>query len=109
MYVVRRTFRNFGQMMAPGSIVEPGAVKRFKSRLTEGHIIEVSEQDFDKWAEYFKVRLGVTLVKPEDQKPEGQKPEDQKSEDQKSEDQKPEDQKPEEAKVSVAKVVVTAK
>lgn len=61
MYVVRRTFRNFGQMMAPGSIVEPGAVKRFKSRLADGHIVEVSEQDFDKWAEYFKVRFGVDI------------------------------------------------
>lgn len=93
MYVVRRTFRNFGKMMAPGSTVEPGAVKHFKSRLTDGHIVEVSEQDFDKWAEYFKVRLGVTLVKPEPEQP--------------KEPEQPEE--PEQPKVSVAKVVVTAK
>lgn len=64
MYVVRRAFRNFGLMMAPGSVVEPAAIKRFKSRLIEGRIVEVNEQNFDKWCEYFKVRAGVTLELP---------------------------------------------
>ena len=61
MYVVRRAFRNFGEMVTPGSTVEPGNIKRFKFRLTNGYIVEVSEQDFDKWREYFKVRFGVEL------------------------------------------------
>ena len=65
MYVVRRTFRNYGQMMAPGSIVEPDAIKRFKSRLNDGHIVEVTEHDFDKWQKYFKERIGVAIARPE--------------------------------------------
>ena len=64
MFVVRRSFRNNGQMMAPGSVVEPGTIKRFKSRLNDGHIVEVSEQDFNKWDEYFKVRIGVPIQLP---------------------------------------------
>ena len=64
MYVVRRTFRNYGQMMVPGSVVEPGSIKRFKSRLNDGNIVEVTEQNFDKWDEYFKVRIGVAIQKP---------------------------------------------
>lgn len=65
MYVVRRGFRNFGQMMTPGSLVEPGSVKQFKSRLNDGHIVEVNEQDFDKWQKYFKDRIGVEISMPE--------------------------------------------
>ena len=66
MYVVRRPFRNYGNIMVPGSIVEPSTIKRFKSRLTDGHIIEVTEQNFDKWQEVFKGRYGVTLQRIED-------------------------------------------
>lgn len=61
MYVVRRAFRNYGQMMAPGSVVEPAAIKRFKSRVAEGKIVEVTEHNFDKWREYFKVRMNVEI------------------------------------------------
>ena len=68
MYVVRRAFRNFGQMMTPGSIVEPGVTKRFKSRLNDRHIVEVREQDFEKWQKYFKERVGVELKHPEPEK-----------------------------------------
>lgn len=71
MYVVRRAFRNFGQMMTPGSIVEPGAIKRFKSRLNDRHIVEVHEQDFEKWQRYFKDRVGVELKHPEPEKTPG--------------------------------------
>ena len=70
MYVVRRAFRNYGQMMAPGSVVEPGAIKRFKTRLNDGHIVEVSEQNFDKWNNYFKGRIGVAIQLPEEPKAE---------------------------------------
>ena len=65
MYVVRRSFRNYGQMMAPGSIVEPEAIKRFKARLNDGHIVEVNEHDFPKWQKYFKERIGVELTLPD--------------------------------------------
>ena len=92
MYVVRRSFRNYGQMMIPGSTVEPGSIKRFKSRLNDGHIVEVSEQNFDKWDNYFRERIGTPIMLPEEPKPEEPKPE----------EPKPEEPKP------VAKVVVKA-
>ena len=86
MFVVRRAFRNLGQMMAPGSVVEPAAIKRFKSRVAEGRIVEVNEHNFDKWREYFKVRMNVEIAaigkvsdEPEVQKPEEQKPEEPKA------------------------------
>ena len=62
MYVVRRAFRNFGEMITPGSLVEPGNIKRFKFRLNNGNIVEVSEHDFDKWREYFNTRFGVDIA-----------------------------------------------
>ena len=74
MYVVRRAFRNYGQMMAPGSVVEPGAIKRFKSRLNDGHIVDIREQDIEKWQKYFKERIGVDIVRTEpDKTPEPEK------------------------------------
>ena len=94
MYVVRRSFRNYGQMVVPGSVVEPGTIKRFKSRLNDGNIVEVTEQNFDKWDTYFRQRIGVSInVKPDEQKPDEQKPA----------EQKPAEQKPAQAQ---AKVVV---
>jgi len=52
-------------MMAPGSVVEPAAIKRFKSRLNDGHIVDVNELDFYKWQKYFKERIGVDIALPE--------------------------------------------
>ena len=52
-------------MMAPGSIVEPEAIKRFKARLNDGHIVEVNEHDFPKWQKYFKEHTGVELTLPD--------------------------------------------
>lgn len=94
MYVVRRGFRNYGQMMAPGSIVEPAAIKRFKSRLNDGHIVEVNEHDFDKWQKYFKERIGVTIALPE------KEPE--------KEPEKVPEKEPEKAPIKAAAVVVKA-
>ena len=61
MYVVRRPFRNVGQMVLPGSIVEPGNIKFFKARLRDRVIIEVSEHNLDEYDEYFKAKFGVSL------------------------------------------------
>lgn len=61
MYVVRRPFRNAGQMVLPGSIVEPGNIKFFKARLRDRVIIEVSEHNFDDYNEYFKAKFGVPI------------------------------------------------
>lgn len=65
MYVVRRAFRNNGQIMLPGSTVEPGSIKWFKTRLKDRIIVEVNAQNFKQWNEYFKEKFGVTLEKEE--------------------------------------------
>jgi hypothetical protein len=62
MYVVRKPFRNYGEVQLPGSIVEPGSIKWFKSRLKDRVIIEVNEHNFDKWREYFTGRYHVDIT-----------------------------------------------
>jgi len=110
MFVVRRPFRNLGQMMAPGSVVEPAAIKRFKSRVAEGRIVEVTEHNFSKWREYFKVRMNVEIaaiggVPDASVNLDGDKPDENKSDEGTPGENKPEDTKSEEAK-PVVKVVV---
>ena len=61
MFVVKRTFRDASGMIPAGSIAEPAGIKRFKHRLLEGHIVEVNEQNFDKYADFFKQRYGIDL------------------------------------------------
>ena len=97
MYLVRRPFRNYGQMMVPGSFVEPGSIKRFKSRLNDGKIVEVNEHNFDKWEEWFRERAGVQIHLPG-------APEDAKPEKSVEPDKVPEEPKPAEAKVVVKPV-----
>ena len=48
-------------MIPAGSIVEPAGIKRFRHRLLEGHIVEVNEHNFDKYADFFKQRYGIDL------------------------------------------------
>ena len=72
MFVVKRAFRDATGMIPAGSIVEPAGIKRFKHRVLEGHIVEVNEHNFDRYAEFFKKRHGVNLpsIKPVvDEKP----------------------------------------
>lgn len=73
MFVVKRTFRDASGMIPAGSIIEPAGIKRFKHRLLEGHIVEVNEQNFDKYADFFKQRYGIDLPMIEQPKVE-QKP-----------------------------------
>lgn len=81
MYVVKRPFRNLGMVYTVGSVItEPTEIKRFKGRIAEGKILEVTEQNFEKYARYFTDKYGVDIrpePKPEpkpDPKPES-KPE----------------------------------
>ena len=76
MFVVKRTFRDASGMIPAGSVVEPAGIKRFKHRLLEGHIVEVNEQNFDKYADFFKQRCGIDLPVIEQTKAE-QKPAEQ--------------------------------
>lgn len=61
MFVVRRSFRDASGMVSAGSIVEPADIKRFKHRMLEGHIVEVNEQNFNEYANFFKAKLGIEL------------------------------------------------
>lgn len=61
MFVVKRAFRDASGMVPAGSIVEPAGIKRFRHRLLEGHIVEVNEHNFDKYADFFKQRYGIDL------------------------------------------------
>lgn len=66
MFVVKRPFRDAAGMVTAGSVVEPAGIKRFKHRVLEGHIVEVTEHNFDCYADFFKRRYGVDLppIKP---------------------------------------------
>ena len=68
IYVVRRSFRNFNQMMVPGSVVEPGSIKHFKNRLRDRYIIQVNEHELDKWQKYFITKYGYGMKMPESKK-----------------------------------------
>lgn len=70
MFVVKRPFRDAAGMVPAGSIVEPAGIKRFKHRVLEGHIVEVTEHNFDKYADFFKKRYGVVLPSLEPAVPE---------------------------------------
>lgn len=61
MFVVRRSFRNYGEMLLPGSVVEPDSIKRFKTRVKDRFIIEVNAHNFEYYNVYFKEKFGVTL------------------------------------------------
>ena len=66
MFVVKRPFRDATGMVSAGSVVEPAGIKRFRHRLAEGHIVEVNEHNFERYADFFKKRYGVDLpsIKP---------------------------------------------
>lgn len=67
MYVVRRPFRNKGTRLLPGSIVEPGNIKWFKTRLKDRDIVEVNEHNFDTWRNYFAAKFHVELKEQPEQ------------------------------------------
>lgn len=66
MLVVRRSFKNYGEAMLPGSVVtEPGNIKWLKTRIKDRYLVEVDEHNIDKWNAYFKDKYGVSIEFPE--------------------------------------------
>lgn len=63
MYVVRRPFRGPRGPMVVGSIVEPTDLRDFNYRLREKHIVEITEQNYEKYKYFFKQRFGIDLAK----------------------------------------------
>jgi len=106
-FVVKKPFKSLGKFYSVGSVIEdPTAIKRFKSKVNEGKIIVVTEDNLQSVAAYIKARSGVdilpglTKTEPiDDRLPEKPKP--------KPEESKPEEPKPEEPKpVAKAKAVI---
>lgn len=63
MFVVKRPFRDASGMFTAGTVVSPEAVKGFRYRVREGHLVEVTEKNFDEYADYFLHKYGVILGK----------------------------------------------
>ena len=62
MYVVKRPFKNFGTAMTAGTVIKnPADIKRFKCKLAEGKIVEVTEQSSQEYHQYFKLKYGVDI------------------------------------------------
>lgn len=81
MFVVKRPFRDASGMFTAGMIVNPEEIKGLRYRIRENHLVEVTEKNFDEYADYFLQRYGVILgkeetteVKVEEVKPEPVKP-----------------------------------
>ena len=107
-FVVKKPFKSLGKFYGIGSIIEePTAIKRFKSKVNEGKVIVVTEDNLQSVAAYIKARSGVDILPgftktetidvrlPKDPKPDKPKPN----------EPKPNEPKPNEPK-TVAKVVI---
>ena len=86
-FVVKKPFKSLGKFYGIGSIIEePTAIKRFKSKVNEGKVIVVTEDNLQSVAAYIKARSGVDILPgftktetidvrlPKDPKPDKPKP-----------------------------------
>lgn len=62
-FICRRAFRDARGPVSTGSVIDPVEIKRFRFRLQEGHIVEVTEQNFEQYATLFEQRYGITIPK----------------------------------------------
>lgn len=62
-FICRRAFRDAEGPVPVGSVVDPTGIKRFRFRLQEKHIVEVTEQNFEQYATLFEQRYSVTIPK----------------------------------------------
>lgn len=62
-FICRRAFRDAKGPVSTGSVIDPVEIKRFRFRLQEGHIVEVTEQNFEQYATLFEQRYGITIPK----------------------------------------------
>jgi TPP-dependent 2-oxoacid decarboxylase len=110
MYVVRRTFRGPFGVISAGSVIQPADIKMFKYRLQQKHIVEITEQNFERYNSFFKVRLGINIPTL---KSEGKAPKQDKAPEEPKQDKAPKEEKapeePKQAKAKAAKATVKAK
>lgn len=63
-YICRRAFRDMRGAVSTGSIIDPVDIKRFRYRLQEGHIVEVTEQNYPQYENLFRLRYGISIPSP---------------------------------------------
>lgn len=64
MFVVKRAFKSVNKVYAVGSIIEdPTTIRLFKSKVNEGKIVAVNEQNINHIAEYIYNRVGIDIKK----------------------------------------------
>jgi len=64
VYIVRKPFRNYGEVKLAGSLIDdPATIKHFKSLLADNHIVGVEEHTLARYEEFFKVRYNVSIKK----------------------------------------------
>ena len=52
MYITIRAFRNYGEMVPAGVIVEPAQIRRFKDKVRDGKIVEITDNNKSKYEAY---------------------------------------------------------
>ena len=57
MFVTIRSFRNYGEMVPAGLIVEPSQIRRFKDKLREGKIVAITETNKQRYNDFISKRL----------------------------------------------------
>ena len=63
LYIVKHTFKTGGNVFLMGSVIsDPTEIRLFRSKVREGKIIEVKEQDLPHIAEYVESRTGVNPI-----------------------------------------------
>ncbi len=63
-YIVRRAFRTKTGVMSAGTIIEPADIEQFKYRIGEKHIVEITEHNFEQYAQFFRERFSITIANP---------------------------------------------
>lgn len=61
MFVVRRPFKSLGKCFTVGSTLEPTDCKLFKTKVAEGKIIEVTENNYETIKSFFQQKFGVVI------------------------------------------------
>lgn len=60
-FICKRAFRDAKGPIPAGSIIDPAEIKRFRFRLQERHIVEVTEHNFEEYATFFKQRYNIEI------------------------------------------------
>lgn len=63
MFFVRRPFKSLGVYYGVGTaIVDPNSIKLFKMKVSDKHIVDVTETTFPLYQKYFLGKFGVDIT-----------------------------------------------